>query len=253
MLLSEALPILENLGFQAIEQRPFLVRPRDAVPVWIHDFGLTHRDAAHLALDVIGPPLKEAAAPRLVPPDGGRWLQSTGGQSGTHLAASCAAACVRKIPAAGAIPFSETYMQHTLAANPQITRCIVALFEARFDPARDRQSPRVEEIRQSIQQGLETVTSLDEDRIISFFVRRGGSHLTHEFLPTNRARPTASTRGTETQQPAAQFPPRPLPMVEIFVYSPAVEGVHLRFGAVAQEDCAGQTAARIFARKCWAW
>ena len=139
-----------------ISEIPFEVTALGAdKPVWIHDFGLARRDGSPLALEVSGPRLTEAAARvwfhqmeddafnRLVVNPGLTWRQVV-------LLRAYA-----KFLRQAQIPFSETYMQNALAANPPLARYIVELFEARFDAALDPRLARIAEIRQAIQQGID--------------------------------------------------------------------------------------------------
>ena len=137
----------------------------------------------------------------------------------------------------GGMRFSEDYVQRVLRSNPAITRLLVRLFESRFDPARqDGVTERCEAIAEEIRGQLDEVVSLDADRILRQYLA-----LIDATLRTNYYR---------SQSPGSQAGPRPLvlklnaravpglaeprPMFEIFVYSPRLEAVHLRFGRVAR-------------------
>jgi len=234
VVLSDALPILENLGFRVIDERPFVAQPRGAAQVWIHDFGLAHRDRADVALDAVGAGLTEAlrrvwfgqmeddAFNRLVVNPGLSWRQVT-------LLRAYA-----KFLRQAQIPFSESYMQAALAAHPQLAAQIVALFEARCDPRRPSDAETVDAVRQSIQQELDAVKSLDEDRIIGYFVTSVEATLRTNYYQSAAAGESQPRVVLKLASPALSFLPRPRPMVEVFVYSPAMEGVHLRFGLVAR-------------------
>ena len=233
--LSDALPILENLGFKAIEEQPFSVQPRGCFRVWIHDFGLVHRSGAAIDLPAIAEPLREAAARvwlREMEDDGFNRLVVNPGLSWRQVVVLRAYA---KFLRQAQIPFSEAYMQDTLANNPALARNIIDLFEALFDPTRAGNDPQmIEGIREAITHGLDSVASLDQDRIITAFVTAVEATLRTNFYQRaadGHAKPYLSLK---LNSQAISFLPRPRPMVEIFVYSPAMEGVHLRFGKVAR-------------------
>jgi glutamate dehydrogenase len=129
--------------------------------------------------------------------------------------------------------FSQNYIERVLRSNITLARLLVRLFESRFDP--DRQSgeaERSEAITEEIQGELDDVASLDEDRIL-----RAYWGLIRATLRTNYF---AGTRGPlpylVVKLDAAQVPdlPEPRPQFELFVYSPRLEAVHLRFGRVAR-------------------
>jgi glutamate dehydrogenase len=128
-------------------------------------------------------------------------------------------------------------MWATLGKHASIARDIVELFHARFDPrpeaARDREA-REQETAARIEQALQAVESLDEDRILRRFVNAVQSALRTNFFQTDE-------HGQPKPMIAIKFAsgkitgiPLPHPLYEIFVYSPRVEGVHLRFGKVAR-------------------
>ncbi|WP_346432334.1 NAD-glutamate dehydrogenase domain-containing protein [Breoghania sp. L-A4] len=134
------------------------------------------------------------------------------------------------------IHYSEDYMWGTLGRYPATTARLVELFHTRFDPENDpaQAIANAAKIEQSILGDLEEVSSLDDDRIIRRF-----HNVIMAMLRTNFFQPEADGGLKETV--AFKFDPQriddlpqPRPFREIFVYSPRVEGVHLRFGKVAR-------------------
>ena len=142
----------------------------------------------------------------------------------------------------GGTPFAQDYIEGALLNNVEITRLLVHLFEARFAPTEtgglDAHAPERQaecaRIQAEIEKALDEVTSLDHDRILR-------SYLTDILatLRTNYWRPGPD--GEPLDRLALKFDPSaipelpaPRPKFEIFVYSPRVEGVHLRFGPVAR-------------------
>ena len=187
--LSDALPILENLGFQAIEERSFLVKPRDSVPVWIHDFGLARRDGADLALDVIGEPLEGGHGACLVPPDGRRRVQSTRGQSGTHLAPSGTAAHLRQVSAAGTDSVQRSiHAEHAGRRTRNWPGTSWNCLRRSFDPARDRQSPPIDRDPAGDPTGPGDGDQSGRRPDHQLLRQRGGSDIAHEFLSTHACR-----------------------------------------------------------------
>ena len=142
----------------------------------------------------------------------------------------------------GGTPFAQDYIEDALQQNVDITRALVALFEARFDPGRnghlaaDGESRRAktEEIEDRIHRALDDVASLDHDRILrSYLTVIKATLRTNYYQPGADGRPK-SYISLKLQPDAIPDLPEPRPKFEIFVYSPRVEGVHLRFGAVAR-------------------
>jgi glutamate dehydrogenase len=134
-----------------------------------------------------------------------------------------------------AMTFSLAYMQQALVRNPDVAALLLALFHAKNDPAAggDR-AANVAEIDKRIENALKDVPSLDDDRIIRRF-----RNVLDSVLRTNFYQRTS--HGSFRPALAMKFDsakldelPAPRPWREIFVYSPALEGVHLRFGRIAR-------------------
>lgn len=233
--LSETLPVLENLGFRAIEERPYHVTPQDLPSVWIHDFGLVHRgdtpvdpvamrDAIHAAVAKIwAGSMENDAFNRLIINAQLAWRQV--------VILRMYAAFLRQVQ----IPFSQRYMEDTLARHGDVAKRIVQLFENQFQPGLgpDRDA-RSEQITLDIKQRLDAIDSLDEDRILRSFlgvVRATLRTNYYQFLEPDEPKDYLAIKLDSRQIADA---PQPRPMFEIFVYSPEMEGIHLRFGKVAR-------------------
>ncbi len=134
----------------------------------------------------------------------------------------------------------------------QITRKIAALilafFKARFDPnlpeSHDTRVARSSKLEFMIESKLTEVVSLDEDRAL-----RRIAHLVKAILRTNyyqigRDGEPKSYMSFKIDSHAVAELPAPKPYREIWVASPQVEGVHLRFGAVARGGLALVRSAR---------
>jgi len=131
------------------------------------------------------------------------------------------------------IAFSLAYMQQALSKNPDVAALLAKLFLARTDPATDTKAD-VEKLEARIETALKDVASLDDDRII-----RRLRNVIRNILRTNYFQ--KDDKGAP--KPVLTFKldsakldelPAPRPWREIFVYSPEVEGVHLRFGRIAR-------------------
>ena len=235
MALSDVLPMLEQMGLRIVSARPYEIEPRSGGPFWILDFdmstghgigmdALATKDAFQDAFaQVCGGDMENDGFNRLVLAAGLHW------RSVVVLRALC------KYLLQTRSPFSQSYMEQSLAGNPAISKLLVALFEARFDPEnREDAALRCGTLREQIEKALESVANLDEDRILRLFLA-----LILAMLRTNyyqRGADGASKPYLSFKFDPAQIPtlPQPRPMFEIFVYSPRVEGVHLRGGPVAR-------------------
>lgn len=232
--LSDVLPVLEHLGLRVLDESPSRIRPHGDDVVWIHDFGLELRDDV-LDIEHIAGRFQEAfervwfgAAEsdrfnRLVLRAQLDWREVV------VLRAYCK--YLRQVQAT----FSQKYMESALDANPAITRDLVALFHVRLDPDRDGDRKAAEvALCTHIEQALDAVASLDEDRILrAFYSAIRATLRTNFYRIDNDGNPLAylSFKIDSARVPGM---PSPVPQFEIFVYSPRVEGIHLRGGKVAR-------------------
>ena len=234
MSLSRVMPHLDALGVTVIDERPFMWDLRGE-PVWVYDFGFNlppgqtladwelpdrERFAEAFAASYTG--LAHAGKlNRLVMTAQLTWEQVTWLRG-----------IARYLQQAG-IPYSQVYVAAALNANPDIAAAIVTAFQTRFDPGEHgTMEARAEDLGHEVADilnALDAVESLDQDRILRMFVS--------VLLAIKRTNAFAEDR------PALAFKiapgeldllPEPRPAHEIFVYSPRVQGVHLRYGKVAR-------------------
>ncbi|HET9103218.1 MAG TPA: NAD-glutamate dehydrogenase [Solirubrobacteraceae bacterium] len=230
VLLSDVLPVFEHLGAKVSDEHPYEITPAGADPVWLYDFGLT---GVGEKLNAAGAGFAETflgVRSGDLEDDGLNALVLAGGLSGREI--TIVRAIARYLRQA-AIAFSDAYMERTLVAHPDIAVLLVRLFAARFDPD-TRDEARAAEISAQLGAAIDAVASLDEDRILRSF-----DSVLRAMVRTNYFR-----RGPDGRPPAhlsfkldpteLALLPLPRPRYEIFVYSPRVEGVHLRGGRVAR-------------------
>ena len=233
--LSQSLPMLEKMGVKVMDERPSEIERQDGSTVWLHDFGLQFAGAENLNIHEVRPLFQEAflAAWRgAAENDDFNRLVLLAGLSWREVAVLRAYARYMR---QAAFTFSLAYMEQTLAAYPQLARALLQLFRARFDPALagDREAACAAQVA-AIEAALDQVANLDEDRILRQFLA-----LIQATLRTNwfqRGADGAPKAYLSFKFLPAKIPnlPQPLPMFEIFVYSPRFEGVHLRGGKVAR-------------------
>ncbi len=248
VVLSDALPMLENMGLKVEDEHPSKIKRAGAPRVWLHDFGMLHGEGPDFDPDRIDETFREAFARiwsgevendgfnRLVLRAGIRWREIV------ILRAYC-----KYLRQAG-VTFSETYMQDALAANPRIASMLVELFQVRLDPDRQREPPSPQdakgaameqldaslEVMTRIEAALDEVANLDEDRILRSYIGVIRATLRTNYYQCSSdgsPKPYVSFKLDPHRIPEL---PEPRPKYEIFVYSPRVEGVHLRSGAVAR-------------------
>ena len=232
--LSECLPMLENLGFKVIGEHAY--KHIDGSGGCIHDFTLEREGDITLPLETITPLIEELLLRvwhQQVEDDGFNALTLTTGMNWKQIVILRAVAkYLRQI----GLPYSPEYVEDCLVENSNIASYLVVLFEARFDLdfQGDRQTTE-NELVETILQSLESVTSLDQDRILRTYL-----NVLQAMVRTNFYQDGVLERKDERalafkiRSREVEEVPEPKPFAEIFVFSPQVEGVHLRGGPVAR-------------------
>jgi glutamate dehydrogenase len=244
MTLSSIMPMLQHMGMSVTDERPYEVECLDGQQVWIYDFGLTsplltyeepkpellakYRATFHDAFAAIWSGAAE---------DDGFNALVTAGDIPWRLVAVLRA--YARYLRQGGLTFSQLYIEQALVDNVAIAKLLVRRFEIRFDPSyTGNRAADEEDVRLQIVEALGKVSSLDEDRILSSL-----SRVIHATQRTNYYQSTVDDAGCTGSKTYISFKfdpsqvpdlPEPRPVREIWVYSPRVEGVHLRFGAVAR-------------------
>jgi glutamate dehydrogenase len=231
--LSELLPMFESMGLQVRDERPYEIAPSDGPPTWIYDFGVEYAADGALDVDEVRERFQHTFV-RVwrgeVERDGFNGLVLRAGLEWRDVTVLRAIArYLRQARTA----FSDRYMEQALIAHPRVTAALVELFRARFDPRRDRSPEAADAIAREIEEAIDAVESLDEDRILRNFLAVVRAMLrTNHFQPgAGGPKPYLSFKLDPARVPLL---PAPRPRFEIFVHSPRVEGVHLRGGAVAR-------------------
>jgi glutamate dehydrogenase len=232
--LSEVIPVLENLALFVKTERPHRITRSDGSVVWMHDFGTVHKEKRTLSLQGLRINFQEAFVRTWAGEaenDGFNQL-ILGAKLSWREAAVLRAYCRYLLQLR--VPFSQTYMEKTLASNTDIAMLLIDYFNTRFDPALRDRSFLLESHDQDIMNRIHEVSSLDEDRILRLYLSALQATLrTNYFQITGDDEPKPYlTLKIDPEQIDAV--PEPRPKFEIFVYSPRVEGVHLRGGKVAR-------------------
>ncbi|TFD04388.1 NAD-glutamate dehydrogenase [Cryobacterium sinapicolor] len=226
--LSQILPYLQNLGIEVLDEVPFEIETADGRAFYLYDLGLNYPEGVDpvstgaLLADSFGAAVSGAiesdGLDRLVLREGMPWHRVV-------ILRSYA----KYLRQAGNTN-SYGFIADTLLANPAVTRGLVALFEARFDPdqAEPERIRRTLQVKEELTAAMEQVTTLDADRVLRTLINLIESSLRTNFF---QGKPYLSIKLDPT---SIELLPFPRPKYEIWVYSPQVEGVHLRFGKVAR-------------------
>jgi glutamate dehydrogenase len=233
LALSDVLPLFEDLGVDVADERPYEIAPRDRDSVWLYDFGLSYAGEDDPETDAVRESFEHAFI-RVwsgdAESDGYNRLVLRARLSWRDTA--MLRAIGRYLRQAGTT-FSDRYVEQALAAHPRVAGLLVDLFHARFDPL-GHDSGKAELLVERIEEAIDRVESLDHDRILRNFLGVVRAMLRTNFFAREKsgeAKPSLSFKLDPARLP---WLPQPRPRFEVFVYSPRVEGVHLRGGKVAR-------------------
>ncbi|NIF18248.1 NAD-glutamate dehydrogenase [Pantoea sp. Cy-639] len=238
LALSDVLPILENLGLRVLGEFPYRLRHASGREFWIHDFAFTYSEGLNLDIQQLNDTFQDAFVHIVkgdAENDAFNRLVLTAGLPWRDVALLRAYARYLKQIRLG---FDLGYIASTLNNHTDIARELTRLFKTRFYLARkltqDDLDDKQQRLEQAILTALDDVQVLNEDRILRRYL-----DLIKATLRTNFYQPDAN--GQNKSYFSFKFNPKlipelpkPVPKFEIFVYSPRVEGVHLRFGNVAR-------------------
>ncbi len=237
LVLSDVLPLIENMGLKARHMGgPYEVVPCDGCSkIYIHEFVCANSHQRTADFDAIKPLFEEAFVKlyagelendvfnALTLRTGLDWRQVT------MLRAM--ARYLRQLR----IPYEQEMMAATLLAHPQTTQLMAELFVTRHDP--DLKGDRhklMARLLAKITQEIESITVLEEDRIIRRYLNLIESSLRTNYFQRNLDSTVKPYLSIKFDSRAIEFMPLPKPQYEVFVYSPRVEAIHLRAGKVAR-------------------
>lgn len=232
--LSDMLPMLENMGLRALNDRTYeILLPTSTI--WISDFTVSSLQKQEIEIESVKEKFKESFINThhgIAENDGFNRLVL-----GAHLSwkeiviLRAYAKYLRQI----GFRFTQSYIEHALANNPSIAKDLVKLFITKFNPTLgvDVEDEYVE-IQNNIFQVLETVTSLDEDLIIRSLLAVINATLRTNYFQKTADGLSKSYLSFKIQSSHVPQMPLPMPLFEIFVYSPRFEGIHLRSTKVAR-------------------
>ena len=251
--LSQVLPVLQSLGVEVLDERPYRIALAQGPERWIYDFGIVatpellrgsldqNMDASLVESDGEAGPAALDLQTRFTDTFSAVWFGLAEAdsfnelvlRSGVHWREVAVLRAYAKYLRQAGFPYSHANIARVLLSNPQTARSLVQLFNAHFDPA-SASKEQAAALDKMVCGKIDEVVSLDADRIL-----RAILGLIRATLRTNYY--VVDSEGT--QRPYLSFKvepreiaelPKPRPMFEVFVYSPRVEGVHLRFGPVAR-------------------
>ncbi|WP_067654466.1 NAD-glutamate dehydrogenase [Nocardia harenae] len=260
--LSQVMPVLQSLGVEVVDERPYRIAPRagagtaERAEWWIYDFGVQARpellrDALDKDLDAellrspngataVHAPL-EGLRDRFVQAFEAAWFGDAEADGLNELVlrarlawrdVSVLRGYAKYLQQAG-FPYSQANIARVLLVYPEAARLLVDLFAARFDPDANS-AERAAELEGRLRTRIDEVVSLDADRILRAMLGLVRATLRTNYYVTGAEGEPRDFLSIKVEPAEIAELPKPRPKYEIFVYSPRVEGVHLRFGSVAR-------------------
>jgi len=235
MPLSDVLPILERMGLRVLAARPYEIEMQGGECSWILDFYMTTGRGIEIEVLHVKKIFQEAFT---------RVCAGEIENDGFNRLVLAAALNWRIVMMLRGIckyllqthaPFSQTYMESTLAKNPSITILLSKLFMVRFDPKPKKDALEVaDKLTSRIVEALDAVNNLDQDRILRRYLAIIQAMLRTNYFQHDINKSFKTYFSFKLDSSKVPDLPLPRPMFEIFVYAPWVEGIHLRGGKVAR-------------------
>ena len=242
--LSRCVPVFENLGLFVHFETGYPVRPpfkpvADAPDVyWVHSLAMESADGKPLALQGLARALEDAfIAVWSGKADNDKFnrLVLTAGASWREAALIRALAAYRR---QSGLDQPQDVQEAAVARYPAVTRLILDLFTARFDPqahkSLDVRTKASGEIEAKFEEAMKGVASLTDDLVLRRLFNLVRALQRTNFYQTDEDGAERTWISFKVASRELADLPEPKPFREIFTSSPKVEGVHLRFGPVAR-------------------
>src|ERR1700719_4280651 len=234
--ISDLLPMLENMGLKVIAERPYELDFTGGRRAWIQDLELVMQAAPAIAFDALDREIKNAITAvwtGRMDSDSFNQLTLSAGipwRMVTVLRAYC-----RYLLQTG-LPFSQGYIAQVLENNAHVSRLLADVFSARFNPqqATATRLKSLARLGRDILSALEDVTRSDEDRILRALWSALSATVRTNAYQVSREGQLKEYLSFKIESQQLRELPLPKPLFEIFVFSPRMEGVHLRMGYVAR-------------------
>jgi glutamate dehydrogenase len=240
--LSQLLPMLQSMGVVVLEERPFTVSRPDGLPVWIYHFKISPHP------DIPTPPAgpeRVAMAQRFADAVTAIWhgrmevdrFNELVLRAGLTWHQVVVLRTYAKYLRQAGFPYSQSHIETVVNDNAGTARSLVELFQALFDPNPSDETRRrdAQAAAAAVAADIDALVSLETDRVLRAFASMIQATLrTNYFVSSPDSARQQNVLSVKLNPGLIDELPLPRPKFEIFVYSPRVEGVHLRFGYVAR-------------------
>ena len=234
--LSRVLPVLEDLGTYVLSERPYRLKLKGGDSFWIQDFQLQQARGSELDVDSAAERFQEGFRQALQGDSESDNFNELILAAGLDASQTTLIRCYAKYILQLGIPFSQNSMEEVLVAHSDLACALVRKFELQFDGriSKKKREEELEQCSKTITRGISKARSLDEDRILTAFAGAIAATVRTNYFQPNEDGSDKAYISIKVDPRKIPEAPLPKPMFEIFVYSPRVEGIHLRGGSIAR-------------------
>jgi len=237
IVLSDVIPVLENFGLRVVGESPHEINRANLATIAMHDFSMTYEGVGNVDAQKSRDQFQDAFA--------AIW-NGQGESDAFNRLVLCARLSWREVAVLRAYArymrqmnfgFSQHFLADTLVEHADIARLLVAQFKSLFDPKKTRTEgteSKITQTRDAIVESIDQVTNLSHDRILRQFLALIEATLRTNYFQSLADGSPKDYISFKLNSRVIPNIPKPAPAYEIFVYSPRVEGVHLRGGKVAR-------------------
>lgn len=230
--LSDVLPVLEHLGLRVIDEHPFQLKTNNG-KVWLHDFNLVYTASDKLVVKDHRVSFQDAFL--------AIWNNKASSDNFNRLVLGAKlgwrdvvllrayAAYMKQIR----FPIGTDAIISTLNQYTSIAELLVKLFHAYFNPL-TVSADDAKKIEAQLIESFDSVSSLTDDRVLRQYLALIKGTIRTNFYQKDAQDKIKTYVSFKLAPQKIPGIPLPAPLFEIFVFSPRVQGVHLRGGKVAR-------------------
>ncbi|PHR63099.1 MAG: glutamate dehydrogenase [Robiginitomaculum sp.] len=236
--LSAMMPMFEEMGLNVLTEASYPIRRKDQEEVWVHAFEMVRANGEPVDLSLIRQPVEDAFV--------AVWSGKSENDGFNQLILSLGVdwrsvaflrTCAKYRQQTGLDP-SQFVQEEALAESPAIARQLLDLAHTRFHPTAHKtlkaRKKAQDKLVEQILVNLDSVASLEHDKVLRRLMRLICAVQRTSFYQTDKTGAALSRISIKIASRELTTVPAPKPYREIFVWSPSVEGIHLRFGPVAR-------------------
>lgn len=230
--LSDTLPNIDDFGLSILDERAYTIPTPDGETFYLYDLGLRYPESVdpETTIDLFKEAYHKVLTGRVESDVFSRLVLRLGMDIRSVTVLRAYAKYMRQLGS----PHSYDFLAEALLANAQVASGLIDYFISKFDPSgpgadsEEARQQSVESCREQVMEALEEVATLDADRVLSTFL-----NLIDATDRTNLYQ-DRDWVALKLRPAAIDSAPQPRPAHEIWVYSPQVEGTHLRFDRIAR-------------------